>query len=339
MNRYHRQEILDCVGKAGQERLRAARVLVVGCGALGGNICEQLVRGGVGFLRIADRDIVELTNLQRQVLFDEEDARRGMPKAVAAAQRLGRINSEVTIEPAVVDVDGANIEELAGVDLILDGTDNVETRYLINDLAVKRSIPWVYGACVKTDGRVMTIVPGKTACLRCVFPDLPKGNELETCDTAGVLGPAAAVVGGMQAAMAIRLLVSGFTDVPSDLLAFDVWTGEFRKLELKEAKSSDCVCCGQRRFEFLNHRHADRAATLCGRNSVQVRGPGKSIQLVDVGRRLAPVGEVEQSKYFVRGTLPQEKLTLTVFPDGRAIVTGTTDPGRARAIYARFVGV
>jgi molybdopterin/thiamine biosynthesis adenylyltransferase len=311
----------------------------VGCGALGGHICEQLVRAGVGFVRIADRDIVELTNLQRQVLFDEEDARRGLPKAVAAAQRLGRINSEVTIEPAVVDVDGANIEELAAVDLILDGTDNVETRYLINDVAVKRSTPWIYGACVKTDGRVMAVVPGKTACLRCVFPDPPKGNELETCDTAGVLGPAAAVVGAMQSAIAIRLLVSGGQDVPTDLLACDVWSGEFRKIDLSQAKLPECICCGQRRFEYLDApRHSDGAAKLCGRNSVQVRAPGRGVQLADIGRRLAPVGEVEQSKYFVRGNLIQEKLTLTVFPDGRAIISGTTDPARARSIYARFVG-
>ncbi len=208
-SRYHRQILLPQIGQAGQDSLLAARVLIVGCGALGSTIAEQLARAGVGHLRIADRDIVELTNLQRQVLFDESDARQGLPKVVAAAQRLAKINSEIAIEPRVVDVDADNIEDLvSGVDLILDGTDNVATRYLINDVSVKLGIPWVYGACVGTEGRVMVIRPKIGPCLRCIFPQPADPSELATCDTAGVLGPVAAVVGAMQALAAIKLISS-----------------------------------------------------------------------------------------------------------------------------------
>src|SRR5262245_34353204 len=212
IDRYHRQTLLPQIGEAGQRKLAGARVLLVGCGALGSTIAEQLARAGIGHLRNADRDIVELTNLQRQVLFDDSDAAGGLPKAVAAANRLSKINSTITIEPRVVDVDALNVEQLvAGCDMILDGTDNVATRYLVNDVAVKHTIPWIYGACVGTEGRVMTIRPGAGACLRCIFPQPPNASELATCDTAGVLGPVASVVGAMQALAAIKLL-SGNAD-------------------------------------------------------------------------------------------------------------------------------
>jgi adenylyltransferase/sulfurtransferase len=336
IDRYHRQSILPQIGVEGQRRLRAARVLVVGCGAIGSVVAEQLARAGVGTLRIADRDVVELTNLQRQVLFDESDAREGLPKAVAAARRLARINADVSIEPHVVDVDGQNVEPLADeVQLIIDGTDNVETRYLINDASVKRSIAWVYGACVGTEGRVLSIRPGNGPCLRCIFPDPPHPGELPTCDTAGVLGPAAAVVGAMQAAAAIKLLV-GAVEGLDQMIVLDLWTNRFRSIDTSGAKRAACATCGQRRFELLGHAPRDATARLCGRNAVQVRGAAP-VSLDRLAARLAASARVMRSEHLVRATV-DSGLELTAFPDGRVIVHGTADVARARSIYARFIG-
>jgi molybdopterin-synthase adenylyltransferase len=282
--RYHRQMLLMQIGAEGQRRLGEARVLLVGCGALGSVLAEQLVRAGVGDLRIVDRDVVELTNLQRQVLFDEEDARDASPKAVAAAQRLRNVNSLVRVEPVVADFSPNNAEELCEMPggaprLLLDGTDNVQTRYLINDLAVQRGLPWVYGACVGTEGRVATILPGRTACLRCLFPHPPPGSDLPTCDTAGVLAPAAAVVASMQATAAIQLLTGAA--VTQRLVAFDLWAGEFRSISTAGARLEDCPCCGRHHFEFLEGG-GDPLTTLCGRNAVQIAG-GRG-QYLDLGR-------------------------------------------------------
>src|SRR6185503_9485537 len=268
-SRYSRQILLPWIEEAGQQRLAASRVVVVGCGALGGTAAEQLARAGVGHLKIVDRDVVELSNLQRQVLFDEEDAKANLPKAVAAERRLKRINSSIEIRGVVADVNAENAEELLAADLILDGTDNAETRYLINDVAVKRGVPWIYAGCVGSEGRVMAVVPGKTACLRCVFPDAPLAGEVETCDTAGVLGPAASVAASIQAGLAIRMIVGD--EVESGMLTFDLKTGRFNRVAQSEARRDDCVCCGSRDFEFLNARGASKAVSLCGRNSVQIR--------------------------------------------------------------------
>jgi adenylyltransferase/sulfurtransferase len=340
MNRYHRQTLLSQIGEAGQERLARGRVLLIGCGALGTVIADQLMRAGVGFLRILDRDIVELTNLQRQVLFDESDARDGLPKAVAAARRLGKINSQVQLEPIVADVESGNIERLCeGVELILDGTDNVATRYLINDVAVKNRIAWIYGACVGTEGRVMPVLPGG-ACLRCVFPEPPAAGELPTCDTAGVLGAAAAIVGAIQATEAIRLLVGGTDASEAQMVACDVWTRRYRTIDLRDARRADCPTCGRRDFQFLNDTTGS-AVQLCGRNSVQIR-PHRSYATIDadaMDQKLRPHGEVIRTPYFVRVTLNgEQRLQLTIFMDGRTIVHGTSDPARARAIHARYVG-
>lgn len=340
LSRYHRQSLLPQIGEEGQRRLAAARVLIVGCGALGTVATDQLARAGIGHLRIADRDIVELTNLQRQVLFDEEDARRELPKAVAAARRLAQVNSSITIEPLVVDVHSGNIEELmAETDLILDGTDNVETRYLINDASVKLGRPWVYGACVGMEGRAMAIVPGQTPCLRCIFPEPPAAAELPTCDTAGVLGAGSAMVGSYQAALAIKLLVAGPQQVASELLVVDVWQGRFKTLATDGARREDCPTCALRRFEFLSSgRHG--AVTLCGRNAVQVRpAPGTRLGLSALMERLAGAGRVEQTPYFVRCRLDDTPdVSLTVFEDGRVLVHGINDLGRARSLVARYVG-
>jgi adenylyltransferase/sulfurtransferase len=293
VNRYHRQILLPQVGEAGQNALSKARVLLVGCGALGTHVAEQLVRGGVGFLRIADRDIVEITNLQRQVLFDEADAQRQWPKALAAAERLREINADVTIDPQAVDVHGHNAASLCQVDgrpvdLILDGTDNVATRYLLNDLTVKQNIPWVYSACVGTEGRVMAVRPGETPCLRCVFPEPPAGNELPTCDSAGVLAAAASITASLQAVAALRILLKQFAS--PKLVSFHAWTGRFHEMDLAHARRADCPCCGLRRFDFLDSTSPDATSSLCGRDAVQVRGdhPLELKHLASKWRSLGP---------------------------------------------------
>jgi adenylyltransferase/sulfurtransferase len=323
-------------------------VLIVGCGALGTVMAEQLARAGVGSLRIVDRDVVEWTNLQRQTLFDESDAKEAVPKAVAARRRLAQVNSSIAAEALVTDLHSANVETLAGlergglrVDLILDGTDNVETRYLINDVAIKHGLPWVYGACVGTEGRVMTVRPGTTACLRCVFPKPPAGSELPTCDTAGVLGPAAHVVASLQAASALRLLCGTRSEqaVPPSLLTLDVWHGRFHALDTGDPVP-DCPACGKRQFDFLD-RPSDGTTSLCGRRSVQVRPAGGTagFDMNAVQAKLMTAGNVQRTPYLLRCRLNEpEGLDLTLFSDGRLIVSGTTDANRARSIYARFVG-
>jgi len=343
-SRYQRQVLLPQIGDRGQRRLAEARVLLVGCGALGTTIAEQLVRAGVGFLRVADRDLVELTNLQRQVLFDESDVAAASPKAIAAAERLTRINSQVEIEPAVTDVHAGNIESIAdlpgaGFDLMIDGTDNVETRYLINDVSVKHGINWIYGACVGVEGRVMPVRPGTTACLRCVFPEPPGPGDLPTCDTAGVLGAAAAVVASIQSTIAIQLLTGA--EPPNQLTRIDLWRGRLGATPLQDARRGDCICCGIRRFEFLEAPASGGSSTsLCGRNAVQVR-PAVSgrIDLDALAHRLEPIAAVQRTPHLLKCRFPDgRRLSLTVFPDGRAIVHGTHEVAEARAMYARWIG-
>ena len=339
MDRYHRQMLLPFIGQAGQSKLLSSRVLLVGCGALGGVIAEQLVRAGVGHLTLVDRDVVEWTNLQRQVLFDEHDASQGVPKAIAAARRLSAINSSVRIDPHVVDIHAGNVESFANVDLILDGTDNAETRYLLNDVAVKHSIPWIYGAGVGTDGRMMTIRPGIGPCLQCIFPEPPGVGELQTCDTAGVLGPTIAVVAGYQASAAIKIL-SGHADATdTNLLTIDFWKNRHRTIDTGGPRTG-CACCDQRQFVFLDRPVEATAATLCGRNSVQVRpATPVRIDLKQLAVRLGAVGTIESSAFLVRSHLTEPAgTTLTIFPDGRCIVQGTTDPARARTLVSQYVG-
>ncbi|MGD0462711.1 MAG: ThiF family adenylyltransferase [Tepidisphaeraceae bacterium] len=344
MGRYDRQQILPQIGPEGQERLGRARVLLVGCGALGSIVAEMLVRAGVGLVRIVDRDLVELSNLQRQVLFDESDASRELPKAVAAADRLREINSHVRIEPIVADVNATNIESMAeGIELILDGTDNVATRYLINDLAVKDRIPWVYGGCVEVVGRVWGIWPGRTACLRCVFPEPPRADELPTCDTAGVLGPAAAMVGGLQAATAMRFLVEGRQHLGemAGLISLDAWSGQYRAMASAAIPAADCPCCGQRNFPFLSTNGMDFTTNLCGRQAVQVLRPGSAgrIDLTVTAERWRKIGTVATSPWFVKCKLNDPAgIDLTLFPDGRLVVHGSAEGSRAKSLYARFVG-
>jgi molybdopterin-synthase adenylyltransferase len=343
-DRYHRQALVPQIGREGQARIGRGRVLVVGCGALGSVIADQVVRAGVGLVRLVDRDIVELTNLQRQVLFDERDVAGEMPKAVAAAERLRRVNSSISIDAHVADVSGDNIERLMQVDnrpvdLVLDGTDNVATRYLINDACVKHGVPWVYGACVGVEGRMMLFRPGVTACMRCIFPTPPSPGELATCDTAGVLGPLASVIGSLQALVGIKLLSGDVEAVHNAMLVTDVWHNHTRPIDMSEARRADCIACARGEFEFLEAAARD-VVSLCGRDAVQIRGPRDGgFDLERVGQRLGSLGQVQRSPFFLRCALHDpEGIRLTIFPDGRTLVHGTADLLRARSLHARYVG-
>jgi molybdopterin/thiamine biosynthesis adenylyltransferase len=344
--RYHRQSLLPQVGREGQARLSGARVLLVGCGALGTVVADYLVRAGVGGVTMVDRDLVELTNLQRQTLFDESDVTSGAPKAVAAVERLRKVNATVELDAVVADVHSENIEALAGVggrgaagrvDVIVDGTDNAETRYLINDVANKHGVPWVYGAAVGAEGRVMVIDPPRTACLRCLFPDAPLPGELQTCDTTGVLGPVAGVVASLQAAATIRLIVGGGS--ASELATIDAWTMRLRSISTADGKRPDCPACGsRRRYDFLDAPPAATTA-LCGRDSVQLRPRAVvNLDLSALATRWRAAGEVDQSPYLLRLRPRGERESITLFRDGRVIIHGTTDPARARSVRSRFVG-
>ncbi len=352
-DRYQRQTLLPQIGPAGQARLGRARAILIGCGALGTVLADALVRAGIGYLSIVDRDLVEWSNLQRQVLFDEADAKEGAPKAVAAARRLRAINSSVSIEPLVADLNGANVERILGLesagatrpDLILDGTDNVVTRYLLNDVSVKHGVPWIYGACVGTEGRMMTIRPGETACLRCIFPEPPAPGELPTCDTAGVLGPAAGVVASLQAVAAIKLLIGAAVNIKEELISLDLWSSRFRATSLADARRDDCPTCALNRFDFLDAPISD-SASLCGRDAVQIRpasgygNPDSSkFDLNQAALRLLGCGKIERTPYLLRCQLDSPPgVRLTLFPDGRLIVHGVTDIDRARSLYARYIG-
>ena len=336
--RYHRQTLLPQIGEAGQARLAASRLVLIGCGALGTVFAEVLARAGVGHLILCDRDLVEPSNLQRQTLFTEADAADSRPKALAAAERLREVNGDIRIESKTIDVTAENVESLiAGADLVLDGTDNAQTRYLVNDACVKQAIPWIYGAAIATEGRMMPVLPDTGPCLRCVFPEPPDPGELPTCDTAGVLASATGTVANLQAAMAIRLL-SG--DPPPLLLhVIDVWAGRFQSVDVSQARSPGCTCCGRREFEFLDAPAAD-SAQLCGQDSVQIRLPSAHFDLEAIAIKLSSLGEVRRIGPMLRVT-PNERphLRLSVFPDARIIVQGTHDIAEARSLYARFIGV
>jgi molybdopterin/thiamine biosynthesis adenylyltransferase len=334
--RYSRQELFAGLGPQGQARLGASRVVVVGVGALGSALAEMMARAGVGALRVVDRDFVEPSNLQRQSLFDEEDAARALPKAVAAAARLGRINSEVEVDGRVADLAADTAPALLeGADLVLDGTDNFETRFVLNDLCVRDGRPWVYGACVGAYGLALAVRPGTTPCLRCLLQERPEPGSGPTCDTAGVVAPIVHVIAGIQAAEALKLLAGRTEDLLPGLVTVDLWQGRFDVLDLARTAPS-CPACTERRFEFLE-APAVGAATLCGRDAVQLRAPaGTRLDLRALAARLGAVGEVAANDHLVRLRAPEAE--LVVFGDGRAIVKGVAEPAAARSIYARYVG-
>jgi molybdopterin/thiamine biosynthesis adenylyltransferase len=332
--KYSRQILFPGIGEAGQERLLGGSAALVGAGALGGALAALLVRAGLGRLRIIDRDFVEPSNLQRQVLFDEADARQALPKAVAAERKLRAANSSVAVEGVVADLGPRNARELLeGFSVLLDGTDNFETRFLLNDAAIEFSTPWIYAAVVSSYGLTMPILPGRTACLACLVDSSARAGMEETCDTVGVINPAVSLVASLAAAQAIKL-IAGEDEPEPRLLSCDVWTGKFQSICV--ARNPDCPACAQRELRYLAGE-AQPHITLCGRDSVQIHERERRLNLAALGRRLEAVAqEVRKNDFLLRFRVPPYE--LTVFRDGRAIVKGTRDPALARSLYARYIG-
>jgi len=386
LDRHHRQRLLPMIGDAGQELLRAAHAAIVGCGALGSAVAETLCRAGVGCLTIIDRDVVELTNLQRQTLYTEQDARQGLPKAIAAKQALGRIDSGVVVHAIVDDVNPDTINRLLPplptgegrgegsglnathtqtrrppISLLIDAADNFETRFLLNDFAVQRGLPLVYAGVVGVTGLTTTILPRPhssesgatpkrplpwrpTPCLRCLFDDAPPAGSAPTCDTAGVLGPAVAIVAGFQTVEAIKILLGRFDEINCALLEINAWTGALRRIDTANALRNDCPCCAQRRFDSLDGKHASQTISLCGSDSIQIAATAP-IDLAIIADRLAPHGRFERNEHLLRGVFSGERsdtgepIELTLFPTGRVVIKGLHEPGRAKAIFARYIGM
>lgn len=351
--RYSRQTLFPPIGEAGQERIAGSRVLVVGAGALGCAALDQLARAGVGRLRFVDRDTVELSNLQRQSLYEEADAEEGLPKTEAARRRIARINAGCVTEPLALDLHAGNIRPvLEGVALVVDATDNFETRYLLNDAAVEAGIPWIYAAVVGSYGMTFTIVPGETACLRCVMPDLPPPGSSPTCDTAGVIAPAVSAVMGYAVAEALKLLSGKREDLASGIWHLDVWERSAYRMEVG-GPAPDCPACARRQFPFLTAESGGSSLTLCGRNAVQVRpaaakanggatggeAPGDDL-LARLAARLEALpetrGSLRASEHLLQ--FEAEERRFVVFPDGRTIVHGSSDPAEARTLFSRYVG-
>ena len=335
-DRYSRQILFRGIGADGQRKLSAARIAIVGCGANGSALAGLLARSGVGTLRIIDRDYVEPSNLQRQSLFDEADAAESLPKAIAAARKIAAFNSQTRVEPKVEDLIPANIQPLLqGMDLILDGTDNFETRYLINDYAIERSLPWIYSAAVGSYAVTLNVLPGQTACLACIFPDSPRGM-VETCETAGILNSAVNLVASIAATEAMKYLVDGAnaSALRRTLLSFDVWTNEHAEITAAKPRPG-CRACGKRDFIHLAGEGRPHI-TLCGRNSVQIHERQRPIDFAEMDRRLQPHGVVRHNDFVLK--FWREPYEMTLFPDGRAIIKGTTDTAVARSLYARYVG-
>jgi molybdopterin-synthase adenylyltransferase len=332
--RYSRQELFKGIGVDGQQKLTASRIAIVGCGATGSALSSLLSRAGVGTICIIDRDYVERSNLQRQSLFDETDAAESLPKAIAAARKIAAFNSEIVIEPQVADLTPVNIEALlGGAQLILDGTDNFETRYLINDFAVKNSIPWIYTAAVGSYGVTLNVIPGKTACLACIFADPPQGT-FETCETAGILNSAVNFAASIAATEAVKLLVGADDSLRRTLLSFDVWRNERAEVAADQPRAG-CRTCSDHEFPHLAGTGRPHI-TLCGRNSVQIHERQRPVDLAQMSERLKPLGTVRHNDFVLK--FWHEPYEMTLFPDGRAIIKGTTDKTIARSLYARYVG-
>jgi adenylyltransferase/sulfurtransferase len=339
LDRYSRQTLFRPIGKEGQERLLNSSVTIIGCGALGTVLANNLCRAGVGRLVIADRDFIEMNNLQRQILFDEDDVIRRVPKAIAAAERLHHINSDVHIEALVEDINADGIEALVSkTDLVLDATDNFETRYLLNDVCIKYQRPWIYSGVIASYGVTMNIVPGDTPCLRCVFPELPAPGTTPTCDTAGVLNGIVGAITGIASTEALKILLKS-EQMSRDMVWMDVWENTYERIELP--RQPDCPACGQHHYEFLDTLTGTNSTSLCGRNAVQVRGnAGNRAAKLDfsmLAERLRPLTEVNYNEYLLRCTI--DGYDMTVFPDARAIIKGTDDEQVARSVYARYIGM
>ena len=332
--RYSRQILFRPIGAEGQAKLLRSSVVIIGCGALGTAQANALVRAGVGWVRIVDRDFVEASNLQRQILFDESDAASNLPKAVAAERKLKLINSDVRVEGIVADAESHNIEDLVGgFQLILDGTDNFSTRYLINDVSVKLGIPWIYGAVVASYAATLTVIPSRTPCLACVFPKPPQGMQ-DTCETVGVIAPAVAWAASIQVTEALKVLLGRFEELHGSLLACDLWKNRFQ--QIKPSINSACRVCGAREFTHMEASSAP-STTLCGRDAVQIsQRDSRGLDLEVLRTRLAKFGVVRGNEYLLRCYLGE--FDLTIFPDGRAIIKGTHDSAVARSLYAKYIG-
>jgi molybdopterin-synthase adenylyltransferase len=335
-DRYSRQTLFRPIGKEGQERLRAASVAIIGCGALGSTLANNLCRAGIGRLVIADRDYIEINNLQRQILFDEDDIARRLPKAVAAAEKLQRINSDVRVDALVEDINADGIEALVqGVDLVLDATDNFATRYLLNDACVKHERPWIYSGVIASYGVTLNIIPGETPCLRCIYPEMPLPGTTATCDTAGILNGIVGAITGVASTEALKILLNS-DKISREMFWMDVWENTSERIELP--RYADCPTCGQHHYEFLDALVGTDSTSLCGRDAVQVRSGkrGDRINLPELAERLRPVGQVSFNAYLLR--LMVDGYDVTVFPDARAIIKGTDNEMVARSIYARYIG-
>jgi adenylyltransferase/sulfurtransferase len=359
-DRYHRQSLLPGFGERGQRQLLESTALILGCGALGTVSANMLARAGVGHLVIVDRDFIDLTNLQRQVLFDEQDLADDLPKAVAAKRKIAAINSQVKITAIVDDINHGNIERFAqGADILVDGLDNFETRYLANDLAVKNGLPYIYGGAVGTSGMAYAILPHSvnghsawettpggsraTPCLRCLFEDAPPPGESPTCDTVGVLGPAVSIIANFQAAETLKILSGNLDRVCPTMLNIDLWANSMTQLKVGRARDEgNCPCCKQRHFEYLEGAAGSTAVSLCGRDAVQLkhRQSSEGLNMDEVAARLARLGPVRANEFMIRAQLSDngKEYELTVFRDGRAIVKGTGDVSLARGLYARYIG-
>lgn len=361
LSRYHRQMLLPGFGEAGQRRLLGATVLVLGCGALGSLIADLLARAGIGHLVIVDRDFIELTNLQRQVLFDEHDVEEAIPKAEAARRRIARINSGVRVTPIVDDLNHGNITRYSeGADVLVDGLDNFEARYLANDFAVKYGVPYIYGGAVGTVGAAFAILPHTeqgaspwetvrggsraTPCLRCLFEEPPPPGTTPTCDTAGVMAPAVTAIASFQVAETLKVMTGNFERICPTLLNIDLWSNTIAQLRVENAYNlGDCACCKHRRFDYLSGKFGSGATTLCGRDAVQLthKQNAGALDLDEIAARLRRHGDVKSSRYLLRANITDngQQYVLNLFPDGRAIIHGTAEPSAARSIYAKYVGV
>ena len=334
VDRYSRQMLFGGIGKEGQRRLGNSYVVIIGCGALGTVIATSLVRAGIGKIRIIDRDFIEYHNLQRQVIFDEDDIKNQLPKAIAAERHLKKVNSSIEIEGIVADVNYTNVEEfISGADLILDGLDNFETRFLINDASLKCKIPWVYGGAISSLGMTLTVIPGETPCFRCLCSAVPPPQVVPTCDTAGIINPAPFIIGSLEATEAMKILV-GAKNLNKDLITIDVWEGTFYRLKI--SSNENCPAC-QGKYEFLEGKSGLKTTSLCGQNAVQILSPeARVISLKELAARLEPVAEVSYNEFMLRFTVDNHE--MVVFPDGRAILRNTDDESIAKGLYAKYIG-
>lgn len=340
LERYSRQILFQHIGEERQKLLMDSYAVVVGCGALGTVSSSYLTRAGIGHIRIIDRDFIEESNLQRQILFDENDIAEGIPKAIAAQRKLRGINTKTNIEGIVTDVNYANIDELTkNADIILDGTDNFETRFLINDFCVKNNIPWIYSACIGSRGVMMNIIPSKTPCLRCVFETMPQMGSFPTCDTAGVIGSIAGVIGSIQVTEAIKILTKNYESINKTLLEIDVWDTRYKQIDVSSLRNlNNCPTCKSHKYRYLEAENGVMTTLICGKNAVQVMYRNISnIDLEKLAKRLASISDVSSNEFMLKFHVKDHE--FTVFPDGRAIITGTNDLSMAKSLYSKYLGM